>query len=112
MAILGLSKVVVVPNGLSEEWYQGSHSRNRNPENVLKVGLAGRLNHNKNALATWNAARLLNEQNCPAVLRIAGDGPCRTELEGKRYLELCGHIPSIEKLKAFYPKIAIRGGNF
>lgn len=102
-----LSKVVVVPNGLSEEWYQGAHSRSKNPDRVLKVGFVGRLDHNKNALAAWNAVRLLNEQNCPAVLRIAGDGSCRAELEGKRYLELCGYISSIEKLKAFYDECNI-----
>lgn len=102
-----LSKVYVIPNGLAEEWFEGAHSRNKDPDSVLKVSFAGKLIKRKNLLTTWNAVQLLNKQNCPAILRIAGDGPYRTQLENKKYLELCGHISSIEKLKVFYDECDI-----
>ncbi len=100
----GLVHPTTIPNGISRDDFDPSPAPPANHSRVVLLNV-GRLAAQKNQQLLVRAVALLRQRGLDVELNIAGEGPCRAELEGlirdlllQDSVRLLGFQPEIDKV--------------
>ncbi|MHA7117643.1 glycosyltransferase family 4 protein [Aerococcus viridans] len=67
-----INKSYIIPNGINKEWHNNNNLKKKKNEEIIKIVYVGRINKNKNILATIKASEILIEKGYKVEFRVIG----------------------------------------